>query len=51
MLAALGTVVSGVPQPSVLGRSSSRDDLGDEDAGVITNMRVICPPSYTEAQA
>lgn len=48
----LGTLVHFLlPQPSVLSRSSSRDDFGDEDAGVVAHVGVVCPPGYAEAQA
>lgn len=42
--------LSDSPQASILCCSSSRDDLGDEDAGVITDVWVICPSSYAKAQ-
>lgn len=40
-----------LPQTSILSRSSSRYDFGDEDAGVVTHMWVVCSPCYAEAQA
>lgn len=39
------------PQSSVLGRGSSRDDFGDEDAGVIAHVGVVGPSRYAEAKA
>lgn len=38
------------PQPAILGGGSSRDDLGDEDAGVFTDVRVVCAACDAEAQ-
>lgn len=40
-----------LPQPSVLGCSSSRYDFGDEDAGVVAHMGVVRSPCYAKAQA
>lgn len=42
--------VSNWPQASVLRCRPSRDDFGDEDAGVVADVRVICPSGYAEAQ-
>lgn len=39
------------PQPSILSRGSSWYDFGDEDAGVVAHMRVVCPSCYAEAKA
>lgn len=39
------------PQPSVLSRSSSGYDFGDEDAGVIAHVGVVGSSCYAEAQA
>ena len=38
------------PEPPVLGRRSSRDHLGDEDAGVLPYVGIIRPSSNAEAQ-
>lgn len=38
------------PQPAVLGRCSSRYDLCDEDAGVFTDVRVVCAAGDAESQ-
>lgn len=40
-----------LPQPSILSSSSSRYDFGDEDAGVVAHVRVVCSPCYAKAQA
>lgn len=39
-----------VPEASVLGRGSSRDDLGDEDGRVVSDVRIISSSCDTEAQ-
>lgn len=39
------------PQSSVLSRGSSRDDFGDEDAGVIAHVGVVGSSRYAEAEA
>lgn len=39
------------PEPSVLGCGSSRDDFGDEDAGVFTDVGVVCAARDAEAQS
>lgn len=38
------------PQPAVLGSCSSRYDLCDEDAGVFTDVRVVCAAGDAESQ-
>lgn len=38
------------PEASILCCSSSRDDFGNKNSRVITNVWVICPSSYAEAQ-
>lgn len=38
------------PQAPVLRGRSSWDDFGDEDAGIIADVRVICPSGNAEAQ-
>lgn len=38
------------PEPSVLGSSSSRNDFGDEDTGVFTDVGVVCAACDAEAQ-
>lgn len=48
-LCSLACVAS--PQPSILSRGSSRYDFGDEDAGVVAHMRVVCSSCYAEAEA
>lgn len=45
------TVSVFAPESSILGCSSSRYNLGDEDRGVISNVGVIGPSSDTEAEA
>ena len=40
-----------LPQPPILSRGSSRYDFGDEDAGVVAHVRVVCSTCYAEAQA
>lgn len=40
-----------LPEPSILRCGSSRYDFGDEDAGIIPHVGVVCSPSYAEAQA
>lgn len=35
-------------QSPVLGSSTPGDDLGDEDARVLPNMRIVCPSSNAE---
>lgn len=45
------TVCVFAPESSILGCSSSRYNLGDEDRGVISNVGVIGPSSDTEAEA
>ena len=40
-----------LPQPSILSCSASWYDFGDEDAGVVAHMRVVCSSCYAEAQA
>lgn len=45
------TVSVFAPESSILGCSSSRYNLGDEDRGVISNVGVISPSSDTEAEA
>ena len=39
-----------VPEATVLGSGSSRDDLGDKDGGVVSNVRIISSSCDTEAQ-
>lgn len=39
------------PQPSILGGGSSRDDFGDEDAGVVAHVGVVSSSRYAEAKA
>lgn len=39
------------PEPSVLGSGSSRYDLGDEDAGVFTDVGVVGAARDAEAQS
>lgn len=39
------------PKPSILSSGSSRYDFGDEDAGVVAHMRVVCSSRYAEAKA
>lgn len=38
------------PQPAILGSCSSRDDFCDEDAGVFTNVRIVCASGDAESQ-
>lgn len=45
------TVCVALPQSPILSRSSSRYDFGDEDAGVVAHMGIVCSPCYAEAQA
>lgn len=45
----VGCVAS--PQSSVLSRSSSRYDFGDEDAGVVAYVGVVGSSCYAEAEA
>lgn len=45
------TVSVFAPESSILGCSSSRYNLGDEDRGVISNVGVVGPSSDTEAEA
>ncbi len=40
-----------LPQPPILSRGSSRYDFGDEDAGVVAHMGVVCSSCYAEAKA
>lgn len=40
-----------VPETSVLGGGSSRDDLGDEDGRVVSDVRIISSSCDTEAQS
>lgn len=40
-----------LPQPSILSRGSSRYDFGDEDAGVVAHVGVVCSSCYAEAKA
>lgn len=35
-------------QSHVLSSGTPGDDLGDEDAGVLPNMRIVCPSSNAE---
>lgn len=42
--------VNVLPESAVLCGGPSWNDLGDEDAGVVSYMRVIGPSSNTEAQ-
>ena len=36
------------PEAAVGGGGAPGDDLGDVDAGVLTNVRVVCPPRDAE---
>lgn len=38
------------PESAVFSRRSPRDDLRDEDPGIITDVRVICSTRYTKPQ-
>lgn len=40
-----------LPESSILGCSSPRDDFGDKDWWVFSNVGVICASSNTEAQS
>lgn len=40
-----------VPEASILGSGSSRDDLGDEDGRIVSDVRIIGSSSDTEAQS
>lgn len=41
---------TGPPESAVFSRCSPRDDLRDEDPGIITDVRVICTACYTKPQ-
>lgn len=44
-------LIAASPQSSILSRSSSRYDFGDEDAGVIAHVGVVGSSCYAEAEA
>lgn len=41
---------SDLPEPAISSSSTSLNDLGDVDAGVISNVRVVCASRNAEAQ-
>lgn len=38
------------PEPAILSCCTTRDDLGDEDSRIVSDVWIICPTCYTEPQ-